>query len=84
MACTKPVISTKVGIAPEILKDGKAGLLVNFNNREELVMAVSRLLENGTLRSKMGNCGHHIVFERFTWEKIVDQLVDIYRSVLDS
>ncbi|NQU77864.1 glycosyltransferase family 4 protein [Candidatus Falkowbacteria bacterium] len=48
MGC--PVITTRVGGNPEVIKDGENGLLVGYNNKEQLKSAILRLYNNDELR----------------------------------
>jgi len=39
-------------------------------------------LVNPELRKEMGANGRRLVTERFTWDKIVEQMIELYRNVL--
>ncbi len=68
MACGLPVIATKVGGIPEIVLEGKTGLLVQPNNPQELAAAIERFLDSPDLRIKMGKLARERVEVNFTWE----------------
>ena len=57
MATGKPVIGSRVGGIPEIVQDGKNGLLVEPNNIDHLAGAIRELVENDEARSTMGKVG---------------------------
>lgn len=78
MASGKPVVSTKVGAIPEVVDDGKTGLLVEPNNPQQLAAAVLKLAGNKRLRGKMGAAGREKAVERFGWKKIVGGYVGVY------
>lgn len=65
MACGMPVISTRVGIAPDVISDGKNGILYSGSSAE-LAGHIRFLLENDTLRETMGKEAVNIAprFER--------------------
>ena len=58
MACSLPVVATRVGGIPEILDDGKNGLLVDHEDENALHSAVKALLENPTLRKRLGDTAY--------------------------
>jgi len=60
MACGTPVISTPVGVMPDILVDGVTGLEFHWDARE-LAQKVRLLLDNETLRADIGEAGREAV-----------------------
>ncbi len=81
MACGLPTVSTRVGGIPELV-EGESGMLVPPGDPEALSRAVSRLLEDESLRRSMGEKAARRVRENFTWEKVADRLYGVYRRVL--
>jgi len=84
LSCATPVIATRVGGVPEIVKDGENGFLVKPGDSEELASAIDRLMGNSELRRKMGEEGRKIVLNDFSWGKIIERLEEIYISVLNN
>ncbi len=82
MACGLPVVATKVGGIPEIVVDGETGLLIEPNNPQELAMAIEKLLDSPDLRQEMGKAGRKRVEEKFSWEKHIEQLIEIYQKIV--
>lgn len=81
MAHGKPVIASSVGGTPEVVVDGKTGILVDRGDNISLVGAIRLLLNDADLRIKMGQAGIDRVQELYTFEvftrhirNIVDQL----------
>jgi spore coat protein SA len=83
MATGLPVIGSKVGGIPEIIVDGKTGLLVPPNDIQALVEAIESLLEDEKLRVEMGREGRQRVENLFTWETHVNKLISLYQLMLD-
>jgi glycosyltransferase involved in cell wall biosynthesis len=81
MAAQVPVIGTKVGGIPEIVENGKTGLLVESGNSKELANAVTELLCNEDLRQKFIAQGKERVKE-FNWDKIVTNLESLYANTI--
>jgi len=79
-ACGTPVIcSTGCGLADII--DGQVGLAVPYD-KEQLRHALLHILGNDKLRREFGEKGKLLVRERFSWEKIAEQIEDLYKRVL--
>jgi glycosyltransferase involved in cell wall biosynthesis len=78
MACGLPVIATTVGGTPEIIKHMKNGVLVPPRNPEAMARAISKLLSEERLGPAIGEEARRNVEDRFTWEKNLLQLQDIY------
>ncbi len=66
-ACGIPVISTRVGLAPELIEDGVNGLLVE---REVAAIraAIVRLRDQRGLRAEMGRNARRVIEESWTWD----------------
>jgi glycosyltransferase involved in cell wall biosynthesis len=82
MACGLPVIATTVGGTPEIIKHMKNGVLVPPRNPEAMAETISKILSEERLGATIGEEARRIVEDRFTWEKNLHQLQDIYKKVI--
>lgn len=78
----KPVIGTKAGGIPEVVRNNKTGLLVNVNNSKEITKAVLRIFENNDLRKTLGENAFKDVRTNFTVSKMVDKTIDIYNEAI--
>jgi glycosyltransferase involved in cell wall biosynthesis len=81
-ACEKPCIGTRVGGVPEVIVEGKTGLLVKYGDSKELAAAIIELLGDESKRKQMGKTARERVKNTYTWPKIVDQLESVYKEVL--
>jgi glycosyltransferase involved in cell wall biosynthesis len=70
MSSGKPIIASRVGGIPELVSNNENGILVSPGNVEQLVGALLRLLENQSLRNRLGNMGRKLVEEEYDWKKI--------------
>ena len=66
MACQKPIISTRVGGIPEIIKDKGNGILIPPDNPAALAKALTLLLDDPQLRTTIANQGFKTVHQRFS------------------
>ena len=81
MAQGTPVIASRVGGVPEIIDDGRTGLLVPPGAPEELGAAIGRLWDDAELRRRLGDAGRTTVVPRYTWDAAAEALERIYREV---
>src|SRR5574337_618669 len=82
MACGVPVVATGVGGIPEMIEDGKSGLLVEADNAEALAEAIVCLLRNEGLRESLGRTGRQRAVERFSFDMIAERLLSEYEHLL--
>jgi sugar transferase (PEP-CTERM/EpsH1 system associated) len=75
MALGVPVVSSEVGFRGLGISSGEGAILAE--SKERFVEAVCSLLDNPSLRMRVGTRGRQIVFERFGW-KVVAALLDRY------
>jgi glycosyltransferase involved in cell wall biosynthesis len=82
MAASKPVIATRVGAIPKVIKDGHTGLLVDPGDVEGLRNALARLLSDSDLCRRIGTSGHDWVSRNFTSEAMALKYRQMYDEVL--
>lgn len=82
MACQRPVVATRVGGTPELVRDGVDGLLTPRQDSEGLAQSLLRLLSDDALAEKMGRSGRERVLERFRLDQAVDAYLGIYRQLV--
>ncbi len=81
MASGKAVIAANVGGVPEIIKDGENGLLIG-NDAKELADAIVRLVEDPSLRKKIGLAARKTVEESYSWEMSARLTNDCYKIII--
>ena len=80
MAAGRPVVATRVGGTPELVIDGKTGLLVERHSPAELARAIASLLRDEALRASFAAGARRHVAERFGADDSVDRLLAAYAS----
>jgi glycosyltransferase involved in cell wall biosynthesis len=80
-ACGLPIISTRSGGIPEIMEDGRTGILVARGDAEALAQAIGKVIDDPALARAMGEAGRQRMLERFTWEASSRRLADLIESV---
>ncbi len=70
MACSLPVIATRIAGNEELVQEGKTGLLIPTENPVTLAQALTKLATNNDLRWRMGQAGRRRVEEHYTWRGV--------------
>jgi glycosyltransferase involved in cell wall biosynthesis len=84
MACRKPVISTDLPTGvPWVNRHAVTGFVVPPRDPAALARAIAKLLESRSLREDMGDAGRSRVEAEFTSTRMVQRVLDIYRSLLN-
>jgi glycosyltransferase involved in cell wall biosynthesis len=82
MVCGKPIVASNVGGIPSMVKHGKNGFLVKPKDVRGLEIFISKLCADPNLRSKMGLLGRKSAEEEFTVDRMVDETLRVYESLL--
>jgi sugar transferase (PEP-CTERM/EpsH1 system associated) len=83
MAMRLPVIATTVGGVPEIVDDGKTGLLVAPGDEADLHCALHRLADDPALMSTLARAGQVHVQANFTLDSMVAQVERLYDTLAE-
>lgn len=81
MACGTPTIVSNTSSMPEVV--GDAGLIVDPANREEIAVAMHRLLTEEALHQELSQKGLQRA-SVFSWSRAASETLDVYRMVCDS
>jgi glycosyltransferase involved in cell wall biosynthesis len=81
MACEVPVIATRAGALPEVVRDGETGILVPPHDASALAGAIRQLQADEHLRLRMGKEGRRRVEKYFSWELAAKQTLSVYEEV---
>jgi glycosyltransferase involved in cell wall biosynthesis len=79
MAAGKPLVATRVGGLPEVVRDGENGLLVDERDAHALASAIRALAGDPDVRRRMGEAGRKLVRESLNWSAVGAR----YASVLE-
>ncbi len=78
----KPVIGAHAGGIPDVITEGRDGLLVDFGRPRELAGAVSRLLGDAELRRALGERGRRKVLSEYTWDVVFGRFARVVDPLL--
>jgi len=81
-ACARPVVATRFGGFPEVVRDGVTGLLVPPRDPQALAAALRSLLHDPERRTRMGEAGRAHVVAHFAWPVVTDHVLRLYEAAL--
>ena len=84
MASEVPVVATRVGGIPDVVDDGRDGVLFEVADVDGMADAVVSLLGSEDLRRRMGSSGRRHAKDRFCHEGIVKQYVELYERTVSA
>src|SRR2546423_5580666 len=96
MACETAVVATATGGIPEVVADGRTGLLVPVEQVDDgtgtpvdpdafvadLATAIAALLADPARAADLGRAGRARAVAEFSWRSIAERTVEVYRSAL--
>jgi len=81
MACGTPVVAVREGGAREIVRDGSTGLLTD-RHPVQFAAAVGRLIQDGSLRQRLGDAGVACARAQWPWERTIDLIEGRFQDIL--
>jgi glycosyltransferase involved in cell wall biosynthesis len=81
MACARPIVASRVGGIPEVVRHGETGLLVPAKDPRDLAASIIRLLLDPPLAQKLAAAGLARVREKFSVERMVTETLAVYELV---
>jgi glycosyltransferase involved in cell wall biosynthesis len=79
MAAARPVVATNVaGGIPEMVDDGRTGLLVPYGDAEAMAGALGRLCRDRRLRDELGRAGRARYLDGFTVQEMTARTLRLY------
>jgi glycosyltransferase involved in cell wall biosynthesis len=84
LAAGRPVVATRVGGVPDVVRDGEDGFLVDAGATDDLGDRLEQLVRDPELRARMGERGRERVLPRYAVDRLVHDVDQLYRSLLAS
>ena len=82
MACRTSIIASNVGGNVELIKNNQNGILVDLQSSDSFLRQIISLIDNEELRKSFENKSLKLV-EKYNWNKIGENYLNIYKSLLD-
>jgi glycosyltransferase involved in cell wall biosynthesis len=77
MALRKPVVASRIGVLPEIVEDGRTGLLFETPNIPDLTQKIRLLAADPALCARLGDAGREKALRLYSSETVGRQLMNI-------
>jgi glycosyltransferase involved in cell wall biosynthesis len=82
MACGTPVVACRAGALSEVMRVGGGGVVVPRDDSSALAAGVRELLEDPARRTELGRRARQRIEATFSWRRIAEATVAVYRDVL--
>ncbi|HXH06219.1 MAG TPA: glycosyltransferase [Vicinamibacterales bacterium] len=82
MACGRPVVATAVGGVPDVVSHGRTGLLVPPRDAGAVANAIAAILDSADLAARLGTEARRDVLARFSADRLVADIEQLYDSLL--
>ncbi|MFW9802998.1 MAG: N-acetyl-alpha-D-glucosaminyl L-malate synthase BshA [Candidatus Thorarchaeota archaeon] len=80
MACSLPVVTTPAGGIPELVRPNKDGIVTEGFGIDEYAQAIIEILDDDSLRTRIGKAGRKRVEESFSAEEIVTEYEKVFQK----
>jgi glycosyltransferase involved in cell wall biosynthesis len=80
MKCGIPVITN---VAHEIVIDTSCGIIVEYDNVEQIKDTIIKLRDDPNLRKRLGDNGRKAFLEKYNWKVMENRLYNIYDTLLN-
>jgi glycosyltransferase involved in cell wall biosynthesis len=84
LAAGRPVVATRVGGVPDVVEEGVDGFLVETGDIEGFARQLAVLARDPRLRARMGEAGRERILARYAVDRLIDDVDQLYRSLLQS
>jgi glycosyltransferase involved in cell wall biosynthesis len=84
LAAGTPVVATRVGGVPDVVRDGLDGYLVGAGDIQAAAAKLALLAADPKLRRRLGESGRERMLARYSVERLVDDVDRLYRSLLEA
>ena len=82
MACGVPVVCSRVGGMVESVRDGETGLVFEDQDSAGLANCIARILTDAALRDRLVKNAMRMVKEEYTWTRVAEKCLAVYRELL--
>jgi glycosyltransferase involved in cell wall biosynthesis len=84
LAAGRPVVATRVGGVPDVVRDGEDGFLVEVGDARGLAERLAQLAADPNLRGRMGAAGRERVLARYAVDRLAEDVDRLYRALLET
>jgi phosphatidylinositol alpha-mannosyltransferase len=81
MACATPIVCSDILGFRDVVRNEREALMVPQGNADALADGLVRLLDDETLRARLGTVGREIA-QGYAWPRVTEQVLDVYADIL--
>jgi glycosyltransferase involved in cell wall biosynthesis len=79
MMCGVPIITN---VATDIVNETQCGIIVDYDNLDQIKQTIIDLRDNPELRKKLGDNGRNAFLQKYNWNAMEEKLYKIYEQLL--
>ena len=79
-----PVVATKVGGIPELIENGKTGILIHPEDPLLLAKTVNELMNDKKRQKTLTDAAYDLIIKNMTWNDVLPMYVNYYENMLNS
>jgi glycosyltransferase involved in cell wall biosynthesis len=79
MMCGVPIITN---VATDIVNETQCGMIVDYDNLDQIKQTIIDLRDNPELRKKLGDNGRNAFLQKYNWNAMEEKLYKIYEQVI--
>lgn len=83
MATGLPVVATRAGGNPELVVDGRTGILVPVENEVETARAIKQLLDDPLMARAFGEAARRRIIQEFSIGHMLGKMEDLYMGLME-
>lgn len=76
-----PVLCSNLNVAAKIIRQNNCGIICDFNDHNNIIISLQKLLENTDISIEMGMNGRRAVIREYSWENEYDKLTKLYSDL---
>lgn len=80
MSCGTPVIVSNVSSLPEVVDNGKCGLMIDPYSVEDIKYGIEKMVNNKNLRKELSKLGIEQA-KKFQWQKMATQVLEVFEKL---
>ena len=82
MASKVPVVATKVGGVPDLIKQGGTGYICEVNDDEKMAQSIKLLLTNNGEKKRITNNAQKFIKENFSYQRLIRDMENLYEELI--
>ena len=82
MACGTPVVASRVGGLPTVIRHGRTGYLLPWRCPERFVDTISMVFSSGSLRKSMSQAAVEMA-GTMGWDNVATKMWSLYQSLVE-